>query len=106
MDFDTGRQSEGPQREPRSSGTGSGGGSGGAPPRAPSSASGADFDYRNLVPSFVETARRIVTQPVGFFRSIRRQGDILNPLIFAVICAVISGVLGGIVGFLISLIAG
>ncbi|MDQ3659178.1 MAG: hypothetical protein M3338_05825, partial [Actinomycetota bacterium] len=88
MDFDTGRRPEGSQGSPQSSGRGSGGGSGAPPPRAPSSASGGDFDYRNLVPSFVETARRIVTQPVGFFRSIRRQGDFLNPLIFAVICAV------------------
>ena len=110
MDFDTGRQSEGSQGGPQNSGAGSsggyGGGSGGAPPRAPSSASGADFDYRNLGPSFVATAREIVLNPVGFFRGVRKQGDFLNPLIFAVICALISGILGGIIGFLINLIAG
>jgi hypothetical protein len=94
-------------------GSGGSGGSGGSPggpvgarPRVSGGASGADFDYTELVPSFVQTAREIIFNPVGFFRGIRRQGDFLNPLIFAIICAVISGLLTGIIGLLISLASG
>jgi hypothetical protein len=90
-------------------GTGSGGSSRGPgvpPPRVSGGASGADFDYTELVPSFVQTAREIIFNPVGFFRNLRRQGDFLNPLLFAIICAVISGLLAGIIGLLISLVSG
>lgn len=79
---------------------------GGARPRVSGGASGTDFDYTELVPSFVQTAREIIFNPVGFFRSIRRQGDFLNPLLFAIICAVISGLLTGIIGLVISLATG
>jgi hypothetical protein len=99
VDFNTGS----------SGGTGAGGsagGEGGPRPRVSGGASGADFDYTQLVPSFVQTAREIVLNPVGFFRGIRRQGDFLNPLVFAIICAVISGLLAGIIGLLISLATG
>src|SRR5215213_7549927 len=82
---------------------GSTGGEGGPRPRVSGGASGADFDYTQLVPSFVQTAREIVLNLVGFFRGIRRQGDFLNPLVFAIICAVVSGLLAGIIGLLISL---
>src|SRR5215218_8469876 len=85
---------------------GSTGGEGGPRPRVSGGASGADFDYTQLVPSFVQTAREIIFNPVGFFRSIRRQGDFLNPLLFAIICAVISGLLTGIIGLVISLATG
>jgi hypothetical protein len=82
------------------------GGPGGPPPRVSGGTSGADFDYTQLVPSFVQTAREIVFNPVSFFSGIRRQGDFLNPLLFAIICAVISGLLAGIIGLLISLASG
>ncbi len=99
MDFNTGS----------GGGTESGGssrGPGGPPPRVSGGASGADFDYTELVPSFVQTAREIIFNPVGFFSRTRRQGDFVNPLLFAVICAVISGLLAGIIGLLISLATG
>jgi len=85
---------------------GSSGGTGGPPPRVSGGATGGDFDYRQLVPSFVQTVREVIFNPVGFFRGVRREGDFLNPLLFAIICAVISGLLGGILGFLISLATG
>jgi len=47
-----------------------------------------------------------LTRPAAFFGSIRRQGDFVGPLLFAVICTVISAVLGGIIGFLVSLVIG
>jgi hypothetical protein len=93
--------------------TGSGGASGGSsggpgapPPRVSGGATGGDFDYRELVPSFIQTAREVLLNPVGFFRSIPRQGDFLNPLLFAVICALVSAVLAGVLGFIINLATG
>ncbi|CAN5730677.1 hypothetical protein BH18ACT11_BH18ACT11_14530 [soil metagenome] len=85
---------------------GSSGGTGAPPPRVSGAATGGDFDYRNLGPSFVQTAREVLFNPVGFFRAIRREGDFLNPLIFAVICSLISAVIGGVLGFVISLATG
>ena len=76
------------------------------PPRRASGATGADFDYRQLVPSLIQTAREVLLNPVGFFRSISRQGDFLSPLLFAIICAVISAILSGIIGFLINVVSG
>jgi hypothetical protein len=99
VDFNTGS----------SGGTGSGGspqGPGGPPPRVSGGASGADFDYRELVPSFIRTAREVLFNPVNFFRSIRREGDFQNPLLFAIICALITGVIGGILSLIFSLISG
>ena len=85
---------------------GSSGGTGGPPPRVSGGVTGGDFDYRQLVPSFIQTAREVLLNPVSFYGSIRRQGDFLNPLLFAIICAVISGLLGGILRLLINLVTG
>lgn len=85
---------------------GSSGGVGGSPPGVSAGTAGGDFDYRNLGPSFVRTAREVLFNPTSFFRGIPRQGDYVNPLVFAVICALISAVLGAVIGFLINLIAG
>src|SRR5918998_770741 len=92
-------------------GSGAGGSSGGAgvppPPRVSGSASGGtDFNYRDLGPSFVQTAREVLFNPVGFFRGISRQGDYLNPLVFAIICALLSAVIGAVLQLVINLIAG
>jgi hypothetical protein len=84
----------------------SSGGPGGPPPRVSGGANGGDFDYRELVPSFIQTAREVLLNPVNFFRSIPRQGDFLNPLLFAIICAFISAVIGGVLAFIISLATG
>jgi hypothetical protein len=91
-------------------GQGAGGSSGGSgvppPPRVSRSVSGGDFDYRELIPSFVQTVRDVLFDPVNFFRSIRREGDFLNPLIFAIICALITGVIGGILRLIFTLVRG
>jgi hypothetical protein len=83
--------------------TGSGGSGGadrspGGPPRVSGGASGGEFDYSDPVQSFINAVRGVVTAPVGFFRSIRRQGDFVNPLIFAIICYEVSAILGGLLG--------
>ena len=75
----------------------------GGPERGPAGSPGGEFNLQDPVNSLISTVRALVLDPVGFFRSIPRQGNFVNPLIFAVICAVINGVLGGIIGFLISL---
>src|SRR5829696_7585424 len=91
-------------------GSGAGGSSGGAgvppPPRVSRGVSGGDFDYRDLVPSFIQTVREVLFNPVNFFRGIRREGDFLNPLIFAIICALITGVIGGILRLIFTLVRG
>ena len=60
------------------------------------STSGGDYNLSNPLESFVDTVRRVVLQPVGFFAELPRQGSLLNPLIFALICTEISAILGGI----------
>ncbi len=58
-------------------------------------------------------------RPVDFFRGILRQGDFINPLIFAIICYEVSAILGGMLslvaigatsqgfgGFIVSIILG
>ena len=77
--------------------TGSGGSGGSSePPRVSGGASGGEFDYSDPVQSFINAVRGVVTAPVGFFRDIRRQGDFVNPLIFAIICYEVSAILGGL----------
>ena len=78
--------------------SGGSGGSGGAPRRVSGGASGGEFDYSDPVQSFINTVRTVVTAPVGFFRGIRREGDFVNPLIFAIICYEVSAILGGLLG--------
>ena len=78
---------------------GSSGGSGGAPPRVSGGASSGEFNYQDPVQSFINTVRNVVTAPVGFFRGIRRQGDLVNPLIFAIICYEVSAILGGLLSW-------
>jgi len=83
-------------------GTGGAGGSprepGGPPPsRTSGVAAGAEFNYTDPVQSFISTVQAIVLQPVDFFRGILRQGDFINPLIFAIICYEVSAILGGII---------
>lgn len=84
---------------------GSSGGTGGAPPTM-TGGTGGEFDYRDPVQSFIRTVRAIVTAPVGFFQGMTRQGDFVNPLLFAAICALISGILAGVLTFIFTLAAG
>jgi hypothetical protein len=84
-------------------GTGGTGGTGGSPsepssppPRPSAAAAGGEFDYTDPVQSFISTVQRVVLQPVDFFRGIQRQGDFINPLIFAIICYVVFTILSGL----------
>ena len=87
MDFNTGsRGNEGP----------GGSGTQGAEAYGASAATGREFDYRDPVQSFVEAARGVVTAPVGFFRGLIGHGDLVNPLIFSIICYEIAAILGGL----------
>jgi hypothetical protein len=79
-----------------SGGSGRSPGGPGGPPRVSGSASGGEFDYSDPVQSFINAVRGVVTTPVGFFRGIRREGDFVNPLIFAIICYEVSAILGGL----------
>jgi hypothetical protein len=87
MDFNTG-----------GGGTGGTGGSpsGPPPPRTSGAAAGDEFRYTDPVQSFISTVQRVVLQPVDFFRGILRQGDFINPLIFAIICYEVAAILGGL----------
>ncbi|HEU4492808.1 MAG TPA: YIP1 family protein [Rubrobacteraceae bacterium] len=89
MDFNTG-----------TGGTGSSGGSprgGGGPSPGPSrSAAAAEFDYHDPVQTFIATVQAVVLRPVDFFRGILKQGDFINPLIFAIICYEVAAILGGL----------
>lgn len=91
MEFETGGRPD-----PSGSG-GSGGGTGTRPPGMSASA-GNEFDYRDPVGTFVGATRGVLTQPVDFFRGMARQGDFLNPALYALICYEIYAVLGGIIG--------
>jgi hypothetical protein len=101
MDFNTGSGSGRPDDRPlfgEEAGRPAGG-----PERGPAREPGGEFNLQDPVNSFIGTVRAVVLDPAGFFRGIPRQGNFVNPLVFAVICAVINGVLSGIIGLLSSL---
>ncbi len=107
MDFNTGTGGTGGSpREP-----------GGSPPsRTSGVGAGSEFRYTDPVQTFISTVQGVALRPVTFFRGILRQGDFINPLIFAIICfevfTILSGLLSlagigqqqGFGGFIISLI--
>ena len=64
--------------------------------RASAGAQGGDYDLSNPVGSFADVVRRVVARPVEFFSSIPRGGNLLPPLVFALICIEISTILGGL----------
>lgn len=103
MDFNTGGSSERPDDRPIF-GRGADRRVGGPEP-GPAGRPGAEFNLQDPVNSFISTVRALVLNPVGFFRDIPRQGNVVNPLIFVVICALVSGILSGFIGFLISLVS-
>jgi hypothetical protein len=104
MDFNTGGSGGRQDDESRPLYGGEAGGPPpGGPPRGPAASSGGEFNLQDPVGSFLSTVRNVVLNPVGFFQGIPRQGNFVNPLVFALICAVVSGILGGIVNFLIGL---
>jgi hypothetical protein len=64
--------------------------------RMSSSQPGGDYDLSNPVNSFAEVVGRVVRSPTEFFSSIPRRGNLLAPLVFALICTEISAILGGL----------
>jgi hypothetical protein len=89
MDFNTGTGgTEGPGGSPSGPST--------PPPRTSGVAAGDEFRYTDPVQTFISTVQRVVLQPVDFYRGILRQGDFINPLIFAIICYEVFTILSGL----------
>jgi hypothetical protein len=65
-----------------------------------STTSRGDYDLSDPVNSFVEVVRRVALQPTTFFAGLPRQGSLLGPLVFALICVEISAVLVGLLTFI------
>lgn len=63
----------------------------------PASPVGGEFNYKDPVQSFIDSVKRVILQPSQFFSGIARNGDFLNPLIFALICMEVTVILGGII---------
>ncbi len=62
--------------------------------------SGGDYDLSDPLNSFVDVLRRVVSQPASFFAGLPREGNFLNPLVFALICIEISAILVGLLTFI------
>jgi hypothetical protein len=62
--------------------------------------SGGDYDLLDPLNSFVDFLRRVVFQPSAFFAGLPRQGSLLSPLVFALVCIEISVLLVGLLTFL------
>ena len=62
--------------------------------------SGGDYNLSDPVNSFVDVVRRAVFEPASFFAGLPRQGNFLNPLVFALICIEISVILVGLLTFI------
>ena len=59
-------------------------------------AQGGEFNLSNPVNSFVDVARRVILEPVRFFAGLPRDTNLVNPLVFALVCVVISAILSGL----------
>jgi hypothetical protein len=64
------------------------------------SSSGGDYDLSDPVNSFPDVVRGVVFQPSAFFAGLPRQGSLLGPLVFALVCTEISVLLVGLLTFL------
>jgi hypothetical protein len=62
--------------------------------------SGGDYALSDPVNSFVDVVRRVAFQPAAFFSGLPRQGSLLNPLVFALICIEVSVILVGLLTFI------
>jgi hypothetical protein len=89
MDFNTGTGGTGSSGEPPPE-------SGRPSPGPSGSAAAVEFRYTDPVQTFIASVQAVVLRPVEFFRGILRQGDLINPLIFAIICYEVSAILGGL----------
>ena len=61
---------------------------------------GGDYNLSDPLNSFVEVVRRVVFEPGSFFAGLPRQGSLLGPLVFALVCTEISVLLVGLLTFL------
>jgi hypothetical protein len=103
MDFNTGSSGGRPDDESRPLyGGDAGGPTAGGSPRGPAGGSAREFNLQDPVGSFISTVRNVVLNPVDFFRGIPKQGNFVNPLVFALICYEISTILGGLFGLLLT----
>jgi hypothetical protein len=68
--------------------------------RANSRAQGGDYNLSDPVGSFVDVVRRVAFRPAAFFAGLPRQGSVLSPLVFALICIEVSTILVGLLTFL------
>src|ERR687886_1951534 len=68
--------------------------------RAGARTQGGDYDLSDPVDSFVDVVRSVVLQPAAFFAGLPRQGSLLSPLVFALICIEVSVILAGLLTFL------
>ena len=91
MEFDTGSR-------PDPAGSGDSSGGAGVRPPGMSASAGGEFDYRDPVQSFVRATRGVLTRPVDFFRGMTRQGDFVNPILYALISYEIYALLSGLIG--------
>ena len=57
-----------------------------------------DYNLSDPIPSFIDTVRRVVLQTVSFFASLPQSRNLVNPLVFALICIEIYTILGGLLG--------
>jgi hypothetical protein len=57
-----------------------------------------DYNLSDPLNTFIDTVRRVVLQPVSFFASLPQSRNLVNPLVFALICIEISTILGGLLG--------
>ena len=64
------------------------------------SSSGGDYELSDPVGGFADVVRRVVLQPQAFFAGLPRQGSLVGPLVFALICTEISVLLVGLLTFL------
>jgi hypothetical protein len=62
--------------------------------------SGGDYDLSDPVGGFVDVVRRVAFQPSTFFAGLPRQGGLLGPLVFALVCTEVSVLLVGLLTFL------
>src|SRR5918998_2691812 len=68
--------------------------------RAGARAQGDDYNLSDPVKSFVDVVRRVAFRPAAFFAGLPRQGSLLSPLVFALICIEVSVILVGLLTFL------
>ena len=57
-----------------------------------------DYNLSDPIHSFIDTVRRVVLQSVSFFASLPQSRNLVNPLVFALICIEIYTILGGLLG--------